>query len=311
MSAATPKVNILLSTYNGARFLQEQLDSLQSQDYPSISIYVRDDGSTDNSLEIIERYQEQYSKVSLVSGENIGATNSFFELIRSYGDVGQFYAFCDQDDIWDSHKVSSSVEMIQNSVEPAMTLYFCRRKLVDEDLQPLGFSPSPRSTSFASAIYDLPAYGCSTVFGDGIRELFLQGNPKSMLGHDWWAYLIATVFGYVIYDTETFIQYRLHNANVSVPRMGLQKLKFHVKDLIERLIRKEPAPVDFLAQAERFISTYNDVPLNMQEVVEELFLMRKPDKLLLRSSYAFSPSSLYSDPVSSTFLRLMFMLGCH
>ena len=93
--------------------------------------------------------------------------------------------FCDQDDVWDSHKISRAVEKIQNSPKPSMTLYFCLRKLVNQSLQSLGVSPSPSKINFASAIYDLPAYGCLSVFGDGIRKLFLEGDPNDMLGHDW------------------------------------------------------------------------------------------------------------------------------
>ncbi|MBM0744657.1 glycosyltransferase [Phormidium sp. CLA17] len=77
---AFPKVNILLSTFNGMEFLGEQLDSLQAQDYPNIFIYIRDDGSTDGTVAFLQTYQKQFSNVDLTLGENVGYKRSFFEL---------------------------------------------------------------------------------------------------------------------------------------------------------------------------------------------------------------------------------------
>ena len=313
-----PKVNILLSTYNGEAFLEQQLDSLQAQTYKNIEIYIRDDGSTDNTIEIIKRYEDRYENFRISFGNNIGATNSFFQLSVNCGAKDQLYAFCDQDDVWDSYKISRAVERIQNSPEPSMTLYFCRRKLVNQSLQPLGVSQSPSKINFASAIYDLPAYGCSSVFGNGIRKLFLEGDPNDMLGHDWWIYLIAIAFGHVIFDAEPLMQYRLHNANTSNPRVGskninifFREFKFHVKDLVERIIRKDPSPVDFLAQAHRFIFTYYNVPLNVHEVVQDLVALKSHNQIFKRLFYKFNSKVYHSDPMSAAFLWLRFLLACH
>ena len=81
-----PKVNILLSTYNGEAFLKQQLDSLQAQNYKNIEIYIRDDGSTDNTIEIIKSYEERYENFRILFGNNIGATNSFFQLSVNCGE---------------------------------------------------------------------------------------------------------------------------------------------------------------------------------------------------------------------------------
>ena len=130
MDMTTPKVNILLSTFNGEPFLGEQLDSLQSQDYPNFEIYVRDDGSTDDTVSLLQEYQVKYPNIKLVTGKNVGYIRNFYELVHSCGgDKNELYAFCDQDDVWEPQKISRSVAMIQASLDPSMTVYFSRMKL--------------------------------------------------------------------------------------------------------------------------------------------------------------------------------------
>src|ERR1700737_4199728 len=97
-----PEVNVLLSTYNGSRFLSEQLDSIVRQTCSNLVITVRDDGSTDNSPEILGSYPSRYNNIDILrgSGRRLGIVDSFFELLRMAGERSQYFAFADQDDIW-------------------------------------------------------------------------------------------------------------------------------------------------------------------------------------------------------------------
>ncbi len=97
------RVQVLMSTYNGERFLEEQIESLLSQSWKNLEILIRDDGSTDGTMEILERYCMRYSNIQVFAGENVGVAKSFFELLEESD--GDFVAFCDQDDVWLEHKV--------------------------------------------------------------------------------------------------------------------------------------------------------------------------------------------------------------
>ena len=107
-----PKVNILLPTYNGEKYLSQQLDSLLLQTYPNISITIRDDGSSDRTLSIISEYQSAYpDRIIIIDNPtmtNLGYMQNFWTLLKSSND-SQYYAFCDQDDVWNSNKIELAV----------------------------------------------------------------------------------------------------------------------------------------------------------------------------------------------------------
>ena len=307
------KVNILLSTFNGIQFLREQLDSLLCQDYPNITIYIRDDGSTDSTVALLMWYQEEHNYISVVVGENLGYIRSFYELVRScHGNEDELYAFCDQDDVWNPQKISRAVEKIGKSPVPTMTFYCSRMTLVDENLQVIGASPNPCQIDFGSAIMGF-TYGCAVVMGDGVKQLFLQASPDDMLAHDWWACLIATAFGHVVYDVEPQVNYRQHNSNTSGGYRSelLPRLKFRIKELLERLFQKK-ATVDFLLQAKNFIVVYNHVPIDKRSIVEELLLMKTGrNQIISRLYYALNPKIRSIHPLDNAFLKLSILLGCH
>jgi glycosyltransferase involved in cell wall biosynthesis len=310
MNVATPKVNILLSTYNGERFIREQLDSLQSQDYPNISMYVRDDGSTDSTIDLLQEHQAKYPKIKLVIGENVGYIKSFYELVRICGgNDDELYAFCDQDDVWEPQKISRSVTMILGSLNPSETVYFSRMKLVDENLKQFGLSSNPLFVDFGSTLMGI-SYGCTVVFSQGIRQLFLKANPNNMLAHDWWICLIAASFGYLVYDPQPQVQYRHHGSNTTAGYRAnfLQRLKFRMKEIIERFFNKKPT-VDFLWQAEQFISTYNNIPLENKVAVEELIKL-KDKSLFPRFLYICAPKVYANNSLDNITLKLMIILGC-
>jgi glycosyltransferase involved in cell wall biosynthesis len=309
ISSPTPKVNILLSTFNGVRFLPEQLDSLLRQDYPNISIYVRDDGSTDGTVELLQEYEMRCSYITLIKGENLGVRHSFFELAYNCGNEGELYAFCDQDDVWSSSKITRSVEVIHSSSNVSMALYCSRLDIVDQELRSIKLSRVPHYIGFKHAVVDSMVYGCSAMFGHGIKQLFLQANPDHMLMHDWWIYLIAATFGDVIYDIQPQVLYRQHGKNVSGYAKGIGwRLKFWIKNVVERLLR-DRRNIDFLHQAEHFINTY-DVPSEARLVVEDLLSIKNSVNFSSRIRYAFDSHLMGNDPIYNLALKLMILSGC-
>lgn len=210
----------MLSTYNGEKFLREQLDSLYAQEGVNIHILVRDDGSKDNTIEILEQYQQKYGCMTIHADENVGAAMSFHTLI-SYAskevDKYDYFSYADQDDVWMSDKLVSAVKMLDMS-EAKTKLYFCLPELIDADLNIL---PSKRpciANNLKGNIVTSHILGCTQVFNGNLLRLVSMYRPNAQDRvplHDGWTALVAYAFdANVIFDTDKHINYRQHGNNV-------------------------------------------------------------------------------------------------
>lgn len=206
-------VTILLSTYNGEKYLEEQLGSIVSQRDISPRLVVRDDGSKDGTLKIIRAYAEKYPFISYYTGENLGATGSFFDLVKNAGS-SDYYAFSDQDDVWDEDKLISAVSKLEAyDAEPA--LYYSNLRITDESLNFIRLShsaPHVLKNRHASVIRNM-ATGCTVVYNKALQELVVDKDPSGYSGHDEWLFAAASFFGKTVYDYEPHISYRLHGTN--------------------------------------------------------------------------------------------------
>ena len=216
---------VLVSTYNGEKYLEEQMDSILNQDCErfekaAFRILVRDDGSSDGTQAILERYAEQYpERLSWYQGDNIGVIRSFFELLQR-AEEADYYAFADQDDYWMPGKLTRGIEMLQRMEQEGgrelPLLYCCRPRLVDEQLRNLESEivRPPVRAAFTNALIENVATGCTEVFNRRLRDMVAERTPEFTVMHDWWLYLLATCFGKMYYDEESFIYYRQHGGNV-------------------------------------------------------------------------------------------------
>ena len=109
----TPKVVVLMSTYNGEKYMRHQIDTILNQDYENLELFVRDDGSKDSTLNILEEYASSHANVSYVKGENLGSNQSFLEMVKIAPDA-DYYSLADQDDDWMPDKISHAVEKIES-----------------------------------------------------------------------------------------------------------------------------------------------------------------------------------------------------
>lgn len=208
------KVQVLLSTYNGEKFLKKQINSILNQDYPSISILIRDDGSDDRTREIIKKYIKKYSNIKYYQGNNIGCVGSFFELINKAGMEYDYFAFCDQDDIWLSNKISRAIEKL-DELSDNIKLYCSNLILVDEnEVRYKKQSMEYKQPSFGNAIIENICTGCTMVINRELLTLVKNIDSHNIIMHDWWIYLVATCFGNVFFDKKSFVLYRQHKNNV-------------------------------------------------------------------------------------------------
>jgi len=208
------KVVILMSTYNGEKYVEEQIQSLHAQTYKSIDIVVRDDGSRDNTLNILNKYAKQ-KKIRLVEGKNLGVTSSFFELLRLI-DNYDFYAFCDQDDIWMKDKIARAIEHHETYESKIPLLYWHNYVFLDNETHTLRKSNISKPDRSFNHLITTPIMGCTQIFNSALRNLVLKLNLKKInANHDYVTALLAAGLGKVVYDESVLIQYRRHMCNVS------------------------------------------------------------------------------------------------
>ena len=206
-------VNVLLSTYNGEKYLKEQLDSILNQKGVKVKILIRDDGSSDNTCSIIEEYMSKYDNVFLTRGDNIGYAKSFWKLI-TITDEADYYAFCDQDDIWLEDKLYSDTKMIKEESSDLPILY--TSKVISINADGSIISDNCFNTYGTIGVYEslqksiLP--GCVFVFNNAAKKIYEQYNG-CLESHDWACYAITSIFGKVIYDKQSYIHYRIHGNN--------------------------------------------------------------------------------------------------
>jgi len=214
-----PDVAILLSTYNGAPFLPEQLGSLAAQEgLGGTALLWRDDGSTDNTREILRGFKLPGGMVREAAElpGRLGAARSFLALLAAAPEA-PFYAFCDQDDVWLPGKLARAMEHLASLPADRPAFYCGRQQLVDAALQPLGLSPVPRRPlGFGNALGQNVATGCTMVLNAAARRLMVAAPPPPAGSiHDWWCYLMVTgAGGQVLFDPEPCILYRQHGRNV-------------------------------------------------------------------------------------------------
>lgn len=206
-------VQVLLSTYNGDKYLDRQIDSIIKQKGVNISLFVRDDGSSDNTKKILSEWEEK-GMLKWFDGENLKPAKSFWDLVMK-SEKADYYAFSDQDDIWLPNKLINGINKIKekNTTEPA--LYYSKLTPVDENLEPLeGYPEVNIEDDFCKSMIISYAAGCTMVFNDQLMNLAKKYKPTQLRMHDHWLYMIcAAVQGQIINDKNSYIQYRQHDSN--------------------------------------------------------------------------------------------------
>lgn len=226
------KVSVLMSTYNGEKYLREQIDSILNQREVSLKLIVRDDGSSDKTKDILDEYQK-LSKLRWYTGENMRPARSFWDLLSRIGDT-EFYAFSDQDDVWYVDKLASAIQMMKEySNRPC--LYFSEKRLVDKDCKFISDTRGNYKLTLGEAMVYNPATGCTMVLNKALRDILISATPELPSLHDSWIYRTClAVGGKVIYDVEPHIMYRQHGNNVVGHAGACSRIKSFVKSILSK-----------------------------------------------------------------------------
>jgi len=207
-----PRVVVLMSTYNGERFVVEQLHSILQQLPEGGRINVRDDGSSDGTVAKIEGIEDP--RISVSRGTNLGFGQSFLTLLSEVPAEADLIMFSDQDDVWLPGKISRAWQHLEPLGETP-GLYGSSQMLVDAELRSLHATPLwPRGPSLRNALTENIITGCTAALNRAaVQRLRHAGVPNGVHFHDWWLYLVISAFGTVIYDERPTLLYRQHGRN--------------------------------------------------------------------------------------------------
>lgn len=210
------RVLILMSTYNGESFLTEQIESLINQKGVDIDILVRDDGSSDCTLQILDSYKD---KLVIEKGENVGCAESFRWLLNKsydYIETYDYFAFCDQDDLWLPEKLTKACGYLKEMNDNAPSMYCSNLRIVDQNLMggKLKWNSKEEFITKGQSLVCSMATGCTMVFNRKVIEIFHQYPPRLINIHDLWIMHTCIFLGSVYYDKDSFILYRQHGKNV-------------------------------------------------------------------------------------------------
>jgi len=218
------RVAVLMSTYQGEAFVEAQVRSILDQLPADGWLSIRDDGSTDNTLERVRAIADPRIRIS--AGKNLGFAGSFLQLMSEVPPDIDAVFLADQDDVWLPGKLTRACEALRGAGDgPA--LYCSRLTLVDRDLVPFGDTPRwPRGPSFENALCENIVTGCTVALNRAALSLVLRtGDTRSIYFHDWWIYLVVSAFGRVIVDDTPTVLYRQHGHNVIGRGLGLDRYR--------------------------------------------------------------------------------------
>lgn len=215
------KVQILLATYNGERYLREQLDSFLTLDnFQNCAVLIRDDGSTDATKAILKEYEKKHG-FEIELGEHIGTNASYQWLLKNSDKMCCFFAFSDQDDVWLPEKISRAIQELERFSQEKLLLFASRSQITDGTLRPIGCSCNPtRGISFYNAMVQNVLPGHTQVFNARLRDDLCNHGILKAHVVDWWVYLVASAQGHIIFSQDCNVLHRQHGGNTVGYQIG-------------------------------------------------------------------------------------------
>lgn len=295
-------VCVLLSVYNGEKYLDQQINSILNQEKVKVVLIARNDGSTDTSIKILNKYCDS---ITILDDVNIGIQNSFSQLLAYGLNIEcDYYAFADQDDFWKSEKLHVATELLDKTNQGKPAVYFSNLKYTDVRLNSAGYVFNDKlSISRRNSLVRNYAYGCTQVFNKRAAEIYCKGIGKRMWMHDYWLYLIAVFMGDYIYDDVPHILYRQHGCNNVGYHISLKKkIKNKFKSLA---LLKESPRIDMATDfKECYWMNLNEDSI---EILNEFILCRY--SLVKRVQALLTDEYFNLGALDNFILRIRFILG--
>lgn len=218
------RVAILMGCYNGADHLQAQLDSIAAQTHTNWVLLASDDGSSDETLAILQGFRQRVgeNRVHIRPGPGKGFLANFLTMACDPAFEADFFAFSDQDDLWEPVRLERALTLVSPS-DTTAALYCSRTHLIDDLDRGVGYSPAfRREPCFRNALVQSIAGGNTMVFNEAARRLLCAtGGHVEVASHDWWLYLLVSgAGGRVVYDEWPSVRYRQHDGNLVGGNIG-------------------------------------------------------------------------------------------
>jgi glycosyltransferase involved in cell wall biosynthesis len=298
------KTCVLLSTYNGELFIQDQIDSIIRQTTPPDYLVVRDDGSSDRTLEIIQnRIKESEISLQIILGENMGPAKSFMELFHlGVATDADVFFFCDQDDIWEQEKISVFVSRF-NGLPQIPRAVFSKLLLVDETNKPISLTIPPRKIGFGNSIIENVMTGCALACNRSLLKLVSERSFDDPPMHDHLIYIISTMLGTVEYIETPLTRYRQHGKNV----LGYSTSTWRsFKGKFNRILRGKNYKKSTLA--ENTLRSYGDLMPSPDRRTLEM-VAQCPASMIARVKLAFSSRLWRQNKFHGMTWRALCLLG--
>lgn len=260
-------IAILMATYNGEKYIAEQIESLLCQSVQDFILYIRDDHSTDNTYEIICQYAEQYPEKIVVTqnGQNTGSAKyNFFRMMIEHKQ--DYVMLCDQDDVWKPDKIVLTLQKMKameaEHGKETPLLVHTDLEVVDEGLKTI--SPSFRyamnanydRTQLKDALIQNTLTGCTVMYNRALSNL-IKETPEYMVMHDWWLMLVAGAFGKIGHVDTATILYRQHEDN-AIGAKNVRTLRYKMNKLFHGYEIKRALEETYI-QANAFLQLYKDI----------------------------------------------------
>ena len=282
-------IDILLSTYNGEKYLKKQLDSLFSQSYQKFKLIARDDGSIDGTKEILNFYDTEL----VSSNENLGVKKSFETLLKyaCENSDAKYFMFCDQDDVWNHDKIEKTFEKmleLENLYGDNISLLVhTDLEVVNESLETLSSSMwrseyiNPKANTLNKLLMQNTITGCTMMINRTLAMKSLSISSKAIM-HDWWIGLIVGAFGKIGFIEESTIKYRQHGKNDTGAK------NYNYSFIINKLKKFSDINIDKnIFQAKEFLEEYKEQLDEKSKIMLEDFSTIKEKLYFQRVSIIF------------------------
>jgi glycosyltransferase involved in cell wall biosynthesis len=280
-NTSDPLVLILMGTFNGEKYIREQLDSIAGQTHKNWRLVISDDGSTDQTLGIAKKWASEVGvdRVEFRQGPKKGFAQNFLSMACDSKSRADYYAFCDQDDVWKSNKLEVAINYLNSADSLGEPCLYCgRTQYVDEQLEVLEYSPLfLKPPGFKNALVQSLAGGNTMVFNQRLKDALEKAGNVPAISHDWWLYQLVTgMDGHVYYDRQAYVLYRQHRealigGNTSVlSRFG--RLRMALRGEFRRYTDHSIA---CLKRAQNLLTLVNRQTLEMFEYLRSASLLRR------------------------------------
>jgi glycosyltransferase involved in cell wall biosynthesis len=230
-------VAILLCTFQGELYIEDQLASFMEQSYSKWKLFISDDGSRDRTLKIIKRFNFKNKPRPLIfEGPRKGFAANFVDLTRRSSIKATYFAWSDQDDIWQKTKLERAIRWLDSQPSSLPLLYCSRTLLVDHlnrYIEPTRIFKKPKTLE--NALVQNIAGGNTMVFNKKARQLFLRASvDKTLPAHDWLMYQVVTGCGGLVhYDENAYLRYRQHTQNMIGMNIGFKARMNRIKFMLD------------------------------------------------------------------------------